>query len=86
MSRPPPPRFKPTTINAAKDLGVIVRQVRREAGLDQATAAGLAGVGTRFLGDLERGKPTLRFDLVLHVLQRLGLELTVARRSRGRGP
>jgi HTH-type transcriptional regulator / antitoxin HipB len=80
------PSLQTTTIATAKDLGLLVRQVRREAGLDQATAAGLAGVGTRFLGDLERGKPTLRFDLVLHVLDRLGLELTVARRSRGRSP
>jgi y4mF family transcriptional regulator len=63
------------------DLGAVVRAVRREAGIDQATAAGLAGVGTRFLGDVERGKPTLRLGLVLQVLERLGLELTVARRT-----
>jgi HTH-type transcriptional regulator/antitoxin HipB len=66
-----------------KDLGAVVRVVRREAGMDQATAAGLAGVGTRFLGDVERGKPTLRLGLVLQVLDRFGLELTVARRTGG---
>jgi len=62
----------------------MVRAVRLEAGIDQAKAAGLAGVGTRFLGDVERGKPTLRLGLVLQVLERLGLELTIARRVRGR--
>jgi len=68
-------------VTTPKDLGAIVRAVRREAGIDQATAAGLAGVGTRFLGDVERGKPTLRLGLVLQVLERLGLELTISRRT-----
>ncbi|HWO21481.1 MAG TPA: helix-turn-helix domain-containing protein [Kofleriaceae bacterium] len=72
-----------TKVTTPKDLGAVVRAIRREAGMDQATAAGLAGVGTRFLGDVERGKPTLRFGLVLQVLERLGLELTVARRTGG---
>ena len=71
-------------VTTAKDLGAIVRAVRLEAGIDQVKAAGLAGVGTRFLGDVERGKPTLRLGLVLQVLERLGLELTIARRAAGR--
>jgi HTH-type transcriptional regulator/antitoxin HipB len=36
----------------------------------------------RFLGDVERGKPTVRLGLVLQVLERLGLELVVRRRGR----
>jgi HTH-type transcriptional regulator/antitoxin HipB len=73
-------------VTTPKDLGAMVRAVRREAGLDQATAAGLAGVGVRFLGDVERGKPTLRLGLVLQVLDRLGLELTITRRKGGPRP
>jgi len=76
-----PPRPLPTKVTTPQDLGAIVRAVRQEAGIDQAKAAGLAGVGTRFLGDVERGKPTLRLGLVLQVLDRLGLELTIARRG-----
>jgi len=75
---------KATRVTTAKDVGAIVRAVRHEAGLDQVKAAGLAGVGTRFLGDIERGKSTLRLGLVLQVLERLGLELTIARRGRDR--
>ncbi len=75
---------KPVRIATTRDLGAAVRAVRIEAGLDQATAAGLAGVGTRFLGDVERGKPTSRIGLVLQVLERLGLELTISRRVGGR--
>jgi HTH-type transcriptional regulator/antitoxin HipB len=84
MARVPLEINKATKVTSPKDLGALVRAVRREAGLAQATAAGLAGVGTRFLGDVERGKPTLRLGLVLQVLERLGLELTIARRRGGR--
>jgi len=74
----------PQRVTSTRELGALVRAVRKEAGLDQATAAGLVGVGTRFLGDIERGKPTVQLGLVLQVLERFGLEVTVARRG-GRG-
>lgn len=68
-------------------LGALVRARRKAAGLTQAQAAGLAGVGNRFFSELERGKATLELGLVLQVLDRLGLELTVAPRgSMRRGP
>ncbi len=78
------PTTGPQKVTSTRELGALVRAVRKEAGLDQATAAGLAGVGTRFLGDIERGKPTVQLGLVLQVLERFGLEVTVARRG-GRG-
>ena len=59
----------------------MVRTARQRAGADQATAAALTGVGVRFLGDLERGKPTVRLGLVLRVLERLGLEVWIAPRG-----
>jgi HTH-type transcriptional regulator / antitoxin HipB len=71
----------PHAVRSTEELGAIVRARRSEAATDQATAAGLAGVGTRFLGDLERGKATVRFGLVLRVLNRLGLELWVVPRG-----
>lgn len=72
---------KPLKIRTAQELGRLVRAAREEAALDQATAAGLAGVGVRFLGDLERGKPNVRLALVLRVLDRLGLDVTVSGRT-----
>lgn len=70
-------------IGAVRDLGATIRAARKQAGLEQKDAAGLAGVGLRFLSDLERGKPTVRMDKVLQVLDVLGLELSVRpRRSR----
>jgi hypothetical protein len=71
----------PARMRTVEDLGRVVRAVRRRAGADQASAAGLAGVGTRFFGDIERGKPGVRLGLVLRVLDRLGLEVWIAPRG-----
>jgi hypothetical protein len=68
-------------IRTAADVGAIVREVRRASELDQATAAGMTGVGPRFLGDVERGKTTVRLGLVLQVLDRLGLDVWIAPRN-----
>jgi len=65
------------TIRLAQDIGRLVRSRRKQAGLTQARLAVLAGVGTRFLSELERGKPGLRLDKVLMVLQDLGFEIGV---------
>jgi HTH-type transcriptional regulator/antitoxin HipB len=69
-----------TPVRSVAEIGALVRAYRTRRGLDQATTAGLAGVGVRFLGELERGKPTLRIALVLQVLERLGLEVWIAPR------
>lgn len=76
---------EPVQIRSTEELGAIVRSARKESGTDQATAAGLVGVGVRFLGDLERGRPNLRLGLVLRVLDRLGLEVWISPRGRRRG-
>lgn len=62
-------------VDSATALGALVRRKREEAGVRQADAAAFAGVGTRFLSELERGKHTAEVGKVLQVLQRLGLEL-----------
>ncbi|HEX5660489.1 MAG TPA: helix-turn-helix transcriptional regulator [Polyangiales bacterium] len=64
-------------------LGVAVRGRRRALKLNQAELANLAGVGLAFLYELEHGKPTLRIDKVLAVLNVLGLELHVRDGKRG---
>lgn len=46
----------------------IVREKRRIAGLTQAELASKAGVGLRFIRDLEQGKSSLRTDTVNKVL------------------
>ena len=64
-------------ISNPKDLGQLIRRRRKEGELTLKDAAGLAGVGVRFLSELERGKSTLQIGLVIQVLQLFGLELYV---------
>ena len=54
------------------EIGSIVRRVRKAAGLRQYELAGVAGVGLRFLVELEAGKPTAQIGKTLQVLQALG--------------
>ncbi len=46
----------------------VVREKRRSAGLTQSGLAAKAGVGLRFIRDLEQGKTSLRTDTVNKVL------------------
>jgi y4mF family transcriptional regulator len=68
-------------VRTSADLGTLVRQRRLEQRVRQADAAALAGVGTRFLSELERGKQTAELGKVLQVLDRLGLVVWVAPRG-----
>ena len=61
----------------SKRLAGAVRAAREGMGLTQAQLARRAGVGLKFLYELETGKDTLRSDKVLDVLQVLGLQLVV---------
>jgi y4mF family transcriptional regulator len=60
-----------------EELGTIVRQARTAQGLRQDQLAAAAGVGLRFVVELERGKPTVRLDKVFAVLNALGCRLNV---------
>ncbi|MGB0740099.1 MAG: helix-turn-helix domain-containing protein [Planctomycetaceae bacterium] len=68
-------------ITDAVQLGQLLRQRRKEAGLTLRDAAGMVGVGVRFLSELERGKPTVQIGLALQVLQMFGLELHISVRG-----
>jgi y4mF family transcriptional regulator len=60
-----------------EEIGAVVRQARLAQGLRQDQLAAAAGVGLRFLVELERGKPTVRLAKVLSVLDALGCRLHV---------
>lgn len=61
----------------AEGLADAVRQRRVELGLRQSDLAELAGCSQRFVHTVEQGKPTLRLDKILDVLEVLGLGLAV---------
>ena len=58
-------------------LGRTIRRLRRAARLRQDELAALAGVGNRFLSELENGKPTVELSKAIEVLQALGYVLEV---------
>ena len=67
-----------TLIETPQHLGDIVRKARKALRLTQPQLALAAGVGVRFIVDLEAGKPTVRLENVLRVLQALGITLAVS--------
>lgn len=58
-------------------IGAFVRARRRANRLTQRQLAELAGVGVRFVSDLERGKRTVRVDAVNAVLAVFGKRLGI---------
>jgi HTH-type transcriptional regulator/antitoxin HipB len=67
-----------TTVTSANTLCAALRAARKRIGLTQSDLALAAGVGVRFIVDLEGGKPTVRLEQVLRVIDSLGGVLTVS--------
>ncbi|MBF0316487.1 MAG: helix-turn-helix transcriptional regulator [Oligoflexia bacterium] len=55
-----------------KEIGEFVKKKRKQAKLTQLELAERAGVGLRFVRELESNKPTLRLDKVNLVLKLFG--------------
>ncbi len=66
-----------TSIRSAQQLGDALRAARKQLGLTQPQLALAAGVGVRFIVDLEAGKPTVQLQQVLRVIDALGGELAI---------
>ncbi len=68
------------SLSPDRDISIarFVRDHRKAAKLTQRQLAELAGVGNRVVWDLERGKSTLRMDVVNAVLHVFGKRLSVA--------
>lgn len=64
-----------TAIRSPQQLGDALHAARKQLGLTQPQLALAAGVGVRFIVDLEAGKPTLRLENILRVIDALGGEI-----------
>jgi len=62
-------------MNTTKALPEFLKQKRKLAKLTQPELAAKAGVGLRFVREMEQGKTSLRMDKVNQVLQLFGHEL-----------
>jgi y4mF family transcriptional regulator len=66
----------------AEALGQAVLQARRDMRLDQDALAFAANVSPRTVFAIEKGKPTVRIDMLIRVLAAVGLRLTTEPRDR----
>ncbi len=57
------------------DLRTFIKEKRKLVNLTQPEIAEKAGVGLRFIREVEQGKETLRMDKVNQVLNLFGFEL-----------
>lgn len=72
---------RPAAVTGAADLGAFIRARRTQRGLTQQQLADLAGLGRRFVSELESGKATLEFDRVVQCCAALGIDLIAQSRS-----
>ena len=57
------------------NFGDQIKELRKKSGLTQIEFARRAGLGLRFVRELEQGKSTVRLDKVNHVLEFFGYHL-----------
>jgi len=60
-----------------KQLGQIIRQVRKDQGLTQEQLAATCGVGLRFVRDVEQGKASCHIGKVIQVVYMLGIKILI---------
>ena len=66
-----------TEVRQMKDVAKIVRQTRKAQKISQTVLSQASNVGLRFVGDIERGKPTVQFDKLMAVLSSLGIAMNL---------
>jgi y4mF family transcriptional regulator len=65
-------------IRTPADLGAVIRDRRRQLGLDQAELAERIGVSRQWVVGIERGRARAELGLVLRTLDSLGVRLNSA--------
>lgn len=65
-------------IRTAEELGRAIRAERARQRFSQEQLAAAAGVGARFVVELEGGKPTAELDKALAVANAVGLSLVAS--------
>ena len=66
-----------TLLVSSKDLGVLLRNVRKQQGITQAELGRRVGLDQKRVSLLENGNPNCRLDSLFRLLSALGLAMTV---------
>lgn len=64
-------------MNQIEHLGQLIKTTRKSQKLTQEQLAATAGVGVRFIRELEQGKESCHIGKALLVLTMLGLDVTI---------
>jgi HTH-type transcriptional regulator / antitoxin HipB len=70
-------------IRNSADLGALIRDRRRQLGMDQATLAKRIGTSRQWVIAVERGRPRAELGLVLQALNTLGISFNTGTPSKG---
>jgi HTH-type transcriptional regulator / antitoxin HipB len=62
-------------IQTVSEIGILIKQERKQQGILQQDLAELSGVSMHFLSNLENGKETVEFKKVLQVFRSLGISV-----------
>jgi y4mF family transcriptional regulator len=65
-------------IKTVSGLGTFVRDQRKKKGWSQTELAQRAGVSRLWIGNLEKGKPSLEIELVFKALRALGISINIS--------
>lgn len=68
-------------ISNSQTFGELVKAERKRQKVTQAELAALAGVGIRFVRELENGKETCQLGLAISVAVTLGISITAYSRE-----
>ena len=62
-------------LNSPRDLGTLIRSKRKRQKLTQQDLADGLGVTRQLIGELENGRPSIRFEVALLAARQLGIDL-----------
>ncbi|MDR2609258.1 MAG: helix-turn-helix transcriptional regulator [Rickettsiales bacterium] len=62
-------------VTKPNEIGKIIKELRVRQKINQSQLAAVAGVGVRFIVDLEKGKETASLGKTLKVINMLGIEI-----------
>lgn len=75
-----------TSVALLRTLGELIRAERSETGLTQGELGARAGIGGKYVSEIERGTRDVPLSTLFAIVERgLQLELDIAFRKRGRG-
>ncbi|WP_176736274.1 helix-turn-helix domain-containing protein [Oligoflexus tunisiensis] len=69
----------------ARELAETIRDLRKKHGISQGELAQISGVSLPSISRFERGKDTIRLDVLMKILDALGYRLEIKAKEKNNG-